>query len=943
MPASIAPATLLERDAEIGLVDVVLGDAARGAGRLMLIEGEAGIGKSTLLRHAVEQARSRGMSVLSARGNDLEQHYPFGLVLDLFAGPLKEAPADELFVGAAALAAPMFRGDTSAGSTADPFATLHGLFWLTLAVSNGRPLLIVVDDGHWADDASLRFVDYLGQRIGELPIALLVAQRPGEGAATSDPGAALRRLPDVLHVSPRRLSVEATQAMLWRAGLRANEVDAQRIWSSTRGNPFLTVELVRALGAPGAGTIEAVDAAGIPQRVTLAIRSRLHQLGVEPRRLAEAIAVLGDDVTLSQAAALATLAESAAATAARQLVDASILDGSGSLSFIHPLVRDAVYTDIPQAVRAAEHRRAADVLEGFGQPAESIAVQLLEAETRSDPHVVDVLEQAAAAAAASGAPALAQTYLRRALSEPPTPDRRPQLLIALARANAAIGTELGVARYREALAELKDPRQRAEVMLELGHTLINAVQWESATEIFESGLDELASLGERDSHLASRLEAGFVSAAFVSLTRRGKAEELLTRILTESRIDPAHRELAVWAAFQRTAAVTSTATEMQELVERALGNAAPEELVTQGQVVEVACGVLLSTDSLDRELELLNGALDAVQRLGSEAKFGVYSYCRAWPHYYTGRLSEAVADAQAAIRAADLGWETFYPATCAVLGWAYLELGDVDEAERAVDLDAERWSERLDHQLLVPITRGRVSLERGRLEEAVAHLEQARRGGERTGLQTPVPPDWRSWLAIALARLGRGSEAIAVAEEGLELAERWGARWPIGVALRAAGMAHGNGRGLEMLHRAEEMLATGPARLEHARTKLERGAALRRHGRVREARDVLAEAADLLHRMGATGLLRQAADELAAAGARPRRYATSGVESLTPSELRVARMAASGRTNREVAQSLFVTPKAVEYHLANAYRKLGIGGRTELAGALVGAGGGASV
>jgi DNA-binding CsgD family transcriptional regulator/ribosomal protein L12E/L44/L45/RPP1/RPP2 len=946
------PATLLERDVEIGLVDEVVTAAQGGSGRILLIEGEAGIGKSTLLRHAIAAASRRGIPTLSARGNDLERHYPFGVVLDLLGRTVQRATRrDALFTGAAALAEPIFTGgtgastgaSTGAGAVADPFATLHGLFWLTLAVSNGDPLVMVVDDAHWVDDASLRYLAYLGQRIEDLPIALLLAQRPGEGAATVEPGAALRRLPGVVRLEPQRLSPAATEALMERAGAGVDRPMAQKVWASTRGNPFLTVELTRALTESDDRALSDSDPSAIPERVTLAIRSRLHQLGDAPRRLAEAIAVLGENVTLRQAATLANLDDALAGDAARRLVDASILDAFGSLAFIHPLVRDAVYTSIPSAVRAADHRRAADVLQAAGVAPESVAVQLLAAERRADARVVDVLEQAAAAATASGAPALSQTYLRRAIEEPPSADRRPRILLNLARANAALGTDLAVARYQEALAEIDDPHQRAEVLLELGHTLINAVQWETATDIFEKGLEELSAIGEHDSDLASRLEAGFVSAAFVSLTRRGKAEELLARMLSQSRIDPAHRELAVWAAFQRTAAVTSTADEMRELVDRTLGGAAPEELVRQGQIVEVACGVLLSTDALDHELDLLNRSLEAVQRLGSEAKFGVYSYCRAWPHYYTGHLAEAIADAQAAIRAAELGWETFYPATCSVLGWALIERGELDQAEQAVTLDAERWSERLDYQLLVPITRGRVALERGRLDEAVAQFRQAQRGGERTGLKTPVPPDWRSWLAIALAGLGRRDEAIAVAEEGLELAERWGARWPRGVALRAAGIAHGDERGLDLLHQAEEQLSTGPARLEYARTMLERGAALRRSGRTREARGALSEAADLLHRMGATGLLRRAADELAAAGARPRRYAVRGVEALTPSELRVARLAAAGRTNREVAQSLFVTPKAVEYHLANAYRKLGIGGRAQLGGALGDAGGGASV
>jgi DNA-binding CsgD family transcriptional regulator len=149
-------------------------------------------------------------------------------------------------------------------------------------------------------------------------------------------------------------------------------------------------------------------------------------------------------------------------------------------------------------------------------------------------------------------------------------------------------------------------------------------------------------------------------------------------------------------------------------------------------------------------------------------------------------------------------------------------------------------------------------------------------------------------------------------------------------------MVDGGAEGIAMLHEAEELLHGSPARLEHARLLMTLGATLRRNGSLIEARGVLTRAADLAQRLGARAILRRATDELRAAGARPRRIALTGVDALTPAELRVAQEALAGRTNREIAQALFVTPKAVEYHLANTYRKLGIGSRAELARAMGG-------
>jgi DNA-binding CsgD family transcriptional regulator len=189
---------------------------------------------------------------------------------------------------------------------------------------------------------------------------------------------------------------------------------------------------------------------------------------------------------------------------------------------------------------------------------------------------------------------------------------------------------------------------------------------------------------------------------------------------------------------------------------------------------------------------------------------------------------------------------------------------------------------------------------------------------------------------VALAVAGHRDEAWSLAAEAVEIARAWGAHWPLGAALRAAALAEGGPGGLELLREAVRLLEDSPAELELARAVGDLGAALRRHGHLRDARQVLTRAVDLSHRLGAQALLNSAAAELRAAGARPRRFARSGVAALTPSESRVAQLARQGRTNREIAQALFVTPKAVEFHLANVYQKLEITSRAELVGVLPG-------
>jgi DNA-binding CsgD family transcriptional regulator len=512
------------------------------------------------------------------------------------------------------------------------------------------------------------------------------------------------------------------------------------------------------------------------------------------------------------------------------------------------------------------------------------------------------------------------------------------MLIALARAEALSASPAAVDRFRAALDDVTDRRQRAELLLELGHVLMATARWQAACGAFEQGMGELRSQGRElergDRALFDQLEAGFVSSSWVGMERVEEASAIVDRILGVERPGAVHRGLAVWAAFHRNATVSASAEEVCDIIHRALGEADVGELIAEGQTVEVAAGALLATDELKTEIDLLDGAIEAAERAHAYGKVGIYSYCRAWPLLFSGRLTEAVADAQAAIRAADAGWETYVPAARAALALSLLELADPDAADEALTIDAEGWAGRVDFELIVPHARGRLALARGELAAALELFGESGKAANRMGMRTVAPADWRVWTVTTLARLGRRDEARELAAEAVAIGRRWGARWPLGCALRAAAIAEASPVAIDLFREAITLHEASSAHLEHARTLLEYGSALRHLGHLVDAREALRMAMDLSHRLGARALLERCRVELQAAGSRPRRYALIGVESLTPAELRVAQLVAEGRTNREVAQALFVTPKAVEYHLANAYPKLGITSRRELPGAL---------
>jgi len=237
--------------------------------------------------------------------------------------------------------------------------------------------------------------------------------------------------------------------------------------------------------------------------------------------------------------------------------------------------------------------------------------------------------------------------------------------------------------------------------------------------------------------------------------------------------------------------------------------------------------------------------------------------------------------------------------------------------------------------LYFPGVRARLRLLEGDLAGGLEEMLEAGRRFEAVGARNPALVAWRSPAALALFQLGEQDEARRLAGEELEFARTWGAPRALGAALRAAGLIEGGEDGLALLREAVDVLTDSPAKLEHAKARTELGAAFRRANRRSEAREQLRQALELATICGATPLAARAESELLATGARPRRIALSGVESLTPSERSVAELAAEGPTNREVAQALFVTQRTVEVHLTSIYRKLGISSRSQLAGALV--------
>jgi DNA-binding CsgD family transcriptional regulator len=930
---------LLERERELEALAATVEAATDGTAGLVLVEGPAGIGKSRLLAAARTLADEHGLLQLAARGGELERDFPFGIVRQLFESLLVDESAhSNLLSGAAGAAAPVFEppreraGEPLAESS---FAVLHGLYWLTANLSLERSLLLAVDDLHWCDRASLRFLAYLARRLEDLPVVLVASYRRSEPGAdqallselTSDPLAQL--------LMPRLLTATAVAGLVRdRLGEGVEPAFANACHALTAGNPLLLEELLKTLAAdqvsPDAAHLDAIAELG-PRAISRTVLRRLARLSAEAVRVARSIAVLGDGAELPVLAELADLQPSAVAGATRELVRAEILRPEPPLGFVHPLVQAAVYRDLAPGERELHHERAARLLVGLGAPKEQIAAHLLVIPPRGEEWVVDLLRAAAEAAVARGDLDAAISSLRRALDEPPRPELRQGLLLELGRFEGTTFLPDSAGYLRSAYELALEPSARGQAALHLARTLMFlAAPDEAAAIAGRAALELPAELVD----LARSLEAIELYAPFFGAQPPGDRDE---RLRAYREIDASGgvgaKALAAVAAWD-WALCAGPADRVCALARAALDGGGL--LAADGFMTVVATGPLALAD-LDEAVDAFDAHRAEAHRQGSVFRLAGVQLWGGYTRYLRGELGEAESELRASLETLTLwgmptqsqrGPRTPSPFLAEVL----VERGALDEARVLLD-KAGSPSAGTDQAILVDRARMRLLLAEGRLEEALAYAAdyELRAGWKRHPRYVP----WRSLKAQALDRLGRRDEAVALAGEELEIARGLGSPGTVGRSLRVLGTIL-RADGIELLEEACALLEGVPARLEHAKALAALGAALRRTGKPTEARSPLRRALELAEICGAQPLMNHVRTEIHATGVRPRTTALRGVRALTASERRVADLAAAGQTNRDIAQALYVTPKTVEVHLSAAYRKLGIGSRRELARALAG-------
>jgi DNA-binding CsgD family transcriptional regulator len=934
---------LLERERELAaLDDAIAATEAGGDGRLALVEGPPGIGKTALLGELHARAAGRGHRVLKAVGSEMERDFGFGVVRQLFSPVLRSldpAGRARLLAGPVALAAAIFgMAEPGAIDLSPTEASLYGLFWMVVGLAEAGPLVLVIDDAHWSDIASLRFVRYLAQRLDGVPALVVLAARPNEPGIQAEALDALSTDLASSLIRPPLLSEAGTAAIVRAsiAGSSSATVEAA-CHEATGGNPLLIESLLRELAdrGNGAGPVVARDriAAMGSERIGAGVIERAGRLDQHGPAVVRAAAVLGAGNELRALSGLAGIERQRASAILDGLVAASILVQDDGHRFLHPLLRSAVYEAIPAATRAEMHARAARLLREQGAEPEAVAAHLLLCEPGGDDEALAVLEAATVRAGERGAPESVITYLTRALPEVSDPDRRGDVLHRLGRAGVALRDPSSLGHLQEAAQLTEDPARALDIYLELADALAMAGIWDATVATIEAAFErfggsELPGLLDLEAiHAAARGYDPATADAYAADVPRLLA-------LVRGRTDEESRHLR-WILAGLGACRDLPGDEVTALVGPRSQDWSVQQRGRESSMVFQAAMGLLLIDGLDEGEWLIAAFEEDARRRGSLLAMIAAVGFRASLDQRHGRLESSEQNILVALdllQRNDLSLMALTTFVHFCLDTIVERQGLDHVADLVEGLEMPPAFGRTASGALVLEVRAAVRQARGDRPGALATLREAAAIMEPLQFG-PRLSSWRSRLALALPEDER-AEALELATEELRLATEVRSVRAEAVALRTLGLLEGGEAGIDLLRRSVERTRQGTAPLEVARSLTELGAALGRANQRREAREMLREAADLAQRCGAERLEERIEQEMRVAGARPRRRALSGPESLTPAEHRVAAAAARGATNREIGQTLFISMRTVEMHLTNTYRKLGIATRADLAAAI---------
>jgi DNA-binding CsgD family transcriptional regulator len=903
---------LLGREQERLAIDRVLAEARAGRSGVLALVGEPGIGKTALLEHAV--ANAGDMRVLRARGVEPEAEVPFAALAEVLRpalARLDRIPARQ----AEALAGALALGATSA---ADRFAIGAATLSLLSAYADDGPLLLVVDDAQLLDRSSAEALLFAFRRLVDDPVAVVLAVRQDEPSLLD--GADLRVLPVGGLTRP-----EAGHLL---AGLPGQTVD--RVYRATGGNPLALLEL--AAGADQLASAPADAPVPLSTSIAAAFGRRLQRLP-EPTRRALLVAAAGDSRDLSVLARATTLA-------GVELADLAPAEEVGLISlsergaeFTHPLVRSAVYADAAAAGRREVHAALAAALPD--RDADRRAWHLAAAAMGPDDGVSGALEQAAGRARERSAYAVAAGTYERSARLAVADDGRGRLLhLAADCAWLAGDGRRTLTLLDEARLQTADPGILARIDQLHGQVLMRRGPVGEGYRLLADAAERVAGL---DAELAVVMFAESVQGAFYAADAAGMAaaSERAAELAQEAGTPRARflAELAQAIAKALQGEGEKGADHARRAV--ALLRASPELEGDPRLVLWVTLGPMWLREA-DVGRDLMERASNRARARGAVGSLPSILHLLARDQATTDRWPAAEANLDEAIRLAEeTGQHTELAAAVAGLAWLQARQGRERECrgniKRSRDLCDQLGVALFDLWALQ--AQGDLELGLGHPAEAILHHQSQLASMRRLGISdvdlSPAPE-----LVDAYLRTGRADDAARTAATYMAAAEAKGQPWALARAARCRGLLAADGCWAQAFDEALDLHERTPDVFEQARSRLAYGARLRRDGQRSKSREQLREAFSAFDRLGARPWAEQARSELAATGETARRRDPSTLDELTPQEYQIARLLAGGMTTREAAAAAFLSPKTVEYHLRNTYRKLGIHSREDLAARL---------
>ena len=941
---TVAALGLRGRATEMAVLGEALDRIASGQSAGVLIDGEAGIGKTRLLDEALREARARSMQVAAGQAEELEWARPFGLVADAF-GCVRSSPDPRRMAIAEMLAG----GGGDQGPitvTSDPglqFRVIDAFADLAEELALCGPLVIGADDMQWADPSSLVTLAMLSRRLAYLPVALIGCLRPWPRRPELDRLSGALAGAGARHIVLGGLAGDAVSDLVAELVSAVPGPGLLATMAGAAGNPLFVTELLEALAQEGViktadGRAEAAEVPPLPPTLRLTILRRISFLPEDTLLALRAASVLGSGFSLTDLATITRCPSLDLSVTLEKAIRASVLEDDGvRLRFRHDLIRDSIYQDLPVSMRRGLHREAGLRLAQAGAPALQVAEHLARGAANGDAETITWLARAAREAALRS-PDIAADLLERAAGLMPITDPGRDRVLAEQASSLMLSGRIAEAEAacRSLLGRHHDQAVDGAVRICLGHALLAQGQADDAFRELERA-DESPVLTDTDRAAAqawasyARLALGDLNGASAAATKARSAAVSAADHLSAS---IAMASLALVSEFRGH--LRDGLRILDEAVR--LADASPGRAGHRYPLHAIRGWLLIEADRLEEARASLGVGRRICEELGIRWPLPTYQVFSAYERFAAGEWDDAIAELEAGFELAQEIGETYSRVYAhGVLALISFHRNDLSRARDATEAgDRDLAGRSPGYRMTLTAWPNALVLEAdGELARALAVITNAWETCSSSGIALEYPAVGADLVRLALAT-GSTEQAREVSAAVNGVASGNEVPWMTGAALRCQGLVEDDP---EILQAAAVACARGSRQLHVALACEDAGAAYARRGQTDRARPLLDQAIGIYERLGAARDLARAEAVLREAGIRrgrrgPRDRPQVGWRSLTPAEQTIAILVAQGLSNPQIGDRLYVSRRTVQTHLAHVFAKLDITSRAQLASAV---------